>query len=111
MMEHIDLAPEGLVERIPPTGGARVRVVSVEEAVAITECRMARSRRPVIRSRWAGRRSSRRARRRRPCWRSPSAAGKLQLRVERVAGCVCSIVVIHQEKWVHRQTRRSAVSE
>jgi len=35
----IDLAGEGLVERIP-NRGARVRVVSVEEAVAITECRM-----------------------------------------------------------------------
>jgi DNA-binding GntR family transcriptional regulator len=34
------LAAEGLVERIP-NRGARVRVVSVEEAVAITECRMA----------------------------------------------------------------------
>src|SRR6185312_9275646 len=35
----IDLTTEGLVERIP-NRGARVRVVSVEEAVAITECRM-----------------------------------------------------------------------
>jgi DNA-binding GntR family transcriptional regulator len=35
----IDLAAEGLVERIPYRG-ARVRVVSIEEAVAITECRM-----------------------------------------------------------------------
>lgn len=35
----IDLDREGLVERIPYRG-ARVRVVSVEEAVAITECRM-----------------------------------------------------------------------
>ena len=35
----IDLAGEGLVERIPHRG-ARVRVVSVAEAVAITECRM-----------------------------------------------------------------------
>ena len=35
----IDLAAEGLVERIPHRG-ARVRVVSTEEAVAITECRM-----------------------------------------------------------------------
>jgi DNA-binding GntR family transcriptional regulator len=35
----IDLTGEGLVERIP-NRGARVRVVSVEEAVAITECRM-----------------------------------------------------------------------
>jgi DNA-binding GntR family transcriptional regulator len=35
----IDLTSEGLVERIP-NRGARVRVVSVEEAVAITECRM-----------------------------------------------------------------------
>ena len=34
------LIAEGLVERIPHRG-ARVRVVSVEEAVAITECRMA----------------------------------------------------------------------
>ena len=33
------LAAEGLVERIP-NRGARVRVVSTEEAVAITECRM-----------------------------------------------------------------------
>ena len=33
------LAAEGRVERIP-NRGARVRVVSVEEAVAITECRM-----------------------------------------------------------------------
>jgi DNA-binding GntR family transcriptional regulator len=36
----IDLAAEGLVERVP-NRGARVRVVSTEEAVAITECRMA----------------------------------------------------------------------
>ncbi|OON80099.1 GntR family transcriptional regulator [Streptomyces tsukubensis] len=36
----IDLAGEGLVERIR-NRGSRVRVVSVEEAVAITECRMA----------------------------------------------------------------------
>lgn len=36
----IDLASEGLVERIR-NRGSRVRVVSVEEAVAITECRMA----------------------------------------------------------------------
>jgi DNA-binding GntR family transcriptional regulator len=35
----IDLAAEGLVERVP-NRGARVRVVSIEEAVAITECRM-----------------------------------------------------------------------
>lgn len=35
----IDLSAEGLVERIPHRG-ARVRVVSVAEAVAITECRM-----------------------------------------------------------------------
>lgn len=35
----IDLTGEGLVERIPYRG-ARVRVVSIEEAVAITECRM-----------------------------------------------------------------------
>ncbi|MER5478537.1 GntR family transcriptional regulator [Streptomyces sp. NPDC002734] len=35
----IDLAAEGLVERIR-NRGSRVRVVSVEEAVAITECRM-----------------------------------------------------------------------
>lgn len=35
----IDLEREGLVERIPYRG-ARVRVVSIEEAVAITECRM-----------------------------------------------------------------------
>ncbi|MER5223309.1 GntR family transcriptional regulator [Streptomyces flaveus] len=35
----IDLAGEGLVERIP-NRGSRVRVVTVEEAVAITECRM-----------------------------------------------------------------------
>jgi DNA-binding GntR family transcriptional regulator len=35
----IDLAADGLVERIP-NRGARVRVVTVEEAVAITECRM-----------------------------------------------------------------------
>ncbi|HVV24233.1 MAG TPA: GntR family transcriptional regulator [Pseudonocardiaceae bacterium] len=35
----IDLAAEGLVERIPYRG-ARVRVVTVDEAVAITECRM-----------------------------------------------------------------------
>jgi DNA-binding GntR family transcriptional regulator len=35
----IELASEGLVERIPHRG-ARVRVVSAEEAVAITECRM-----------------------------------------------------------------------
>jgi len=36
----IDLAAEGLVERVP-NRGARVRVVSLQEAVAITECRMA----------------------------------------------------------------------
>jgi DNA-binding GntR family transcriptional regulator len=36
----IDLEAQGLVERIR-NRGARVRVVSVEEAVAITECRMA----------------------------------------------------------------------
>lgn len=36
----IDLSAEGLVERVP-NRGARVRAVSVEEAVAITECRMA----------------------------------------------------------------------
>jgi DNA-binding GntR family transcriptional regulator len=35
----IDLSAEGLVERIP-NRGARVRVVTVAEAVAITECRM-----------------------------------------------------------------------
>ncbi|GAA2611943.1 GntR family transcriptional regulator [Actinomadura fulvescens] len=35
-----DLAAEGLVERVP-NKGARVRVVSVAEAVEITECRMA----------------------------------------------------------------------
>jgi DNA-binding GntR family transcriptional regulator len=36
----IDLTTDGLVERIP-NKGARVRVVSTEEAVAIVECRMA----------------------------------------------------------------------
>ncbi len=36
----LDLTSEGLVERIP-NRGARVRIVSPEEAVAITECRMA----------------------------------------------------------------------
>src|SRR6201996_5946240 len=36
----LDLAAEGLVERIP-NRGARVRVVTTAEAVAITECRMA----------------------------------------------------------------------
>ncbi len=35
-----DLAAEGLVERIP-NRGARVRIVTIGEAVAITECRMA----------------------------------------------------------------------
>src|SRR5712671_6801358 len=35
-----DLAAEGLVERIP-NRGARVRTISVDEAVAVTECRMA----------------------------------------------------------------------
>jgi DNA-binding GntR family transcriptional regulator len=35
----IDLSADGIVERIP-NRGARVRVVSVAEAVAITECRM-----------------------------------------------------------------------
>jgi DNA-binding GntR family transcriptional regulator len=35
----IDLTAEGLVERIPYRG-ARVRVVTVDEAIAITECRM-----------------------------------------------------------------------
>jgi DNA-binding GntR family transcriptional regulator len=34
-----DLTAEGLVERIP-NRGARVRVISLDEAVAITECRM-----------------------------------------------------------------------
>jgi DNA-binding GntR family transcriptional regulator len=36
----LDLTAEGLVERIP-NRGARVRTVTTEEAVAITECRMA----------------------------------------------------------------------
>jgi DNA-binding GntR family transcriptional regulator len=36
----IDLTAEGLVERVP-NRGARVRVVSLDEAIAITECRMA----------------------------------------------------------------------
>ena len=36
----IDLTAEDLVERIP-NRGARVRVISCDEAVAITECRMA----------------------------------------------------------------------
>jgi DNA-binding GntR family transcriptional regulator len=36
----LDLTAEGLVERVP-NRGARVRVVTTEEAVAITECRMA----------------------------------------------------------------------
>src|ERR1700760_1145819 len=36
----LDLTAEGLVERFP-NRGARVRVVTTEEAVAITECRMA----------------------------------------------------------------------
>jgi len=36
----LDLTAEGLVERIP-NRGARVRVVTTEEAVAISECRMA----------------------------------------------------------------------
>jgi DNA-binding GntR family transcriptional regulator len=36
----LDLTTEGLLERIP-NRGARVRVVSTEEAVALTECRMA----------------------------------------------------------------------
>src|ERR1700688_5153490 len=36
----LDLTTEGLVERIPHRG-ARGRAVSTEEAVAITECRMA----------------------------------------------------------------------
>src|ERR1700742_4529531 len=35
-----DLTAEGLVERIP-NRGARVRTISVDEAIAITECRMA----------------------------------------------------------------------
>jgi DNA-binding GntR family transcriptional regulator len=35
-----DLVTEGLVERIP-NRGARVRVITIGEAVAITECRMA----------------------------------------------------------------------
>lgn len=35
----IDLTGEGLVERIPHRG-ARVRVVTIEEAIEITECRM-----------------------------------------------------------------------
>jgi DNA-binding GntR family transcriptional regulator len=36
----IDLTADGLVERIP-NRGARVRVITQDEAVAITECRMA----------------------------------------------------------------------
>jgi DNA-binding GntR family transcriptional regulator len=36
----LDLTAEGLVERIP-NRGARVRVVTTDEAVAITECRLA----------------------------------------------------------------------
>jgi DNA-binding GntR family transcriptional regulator len=36
----LDLTAEGLVERVP-NRGARVRVVTTQEAVAITECRMA----------------------------------------------------------------------
>ena len=36
----LELTAEGLLERVP-NRGARVRVVSVEEAVQITECRMA----------------------------------------------------------------------
>ena len=36
----IDLTATGLVERIP-NRGARVRVITLDEAVAITECRMA----------------------------------------------------------------------
>jgi DNA-binding GntR family transcriptional regulator len=36
----MELTAEGLVERVP-NKGARVRVVTAEEAVAITECRMA----------------------------------------------------------------------
>lgn len=35
----VELTAEGLVERIP-NRGARIRVVSLDEAVAITECRM-----------------------------------------------------------------------
>ena len=35
-----DLAAEGLVERIP-NRGARVRAITLDEAIAITECRMA----------------------------------------------------------------------
>jgi len=35
-----DLTAEGLVERIP-NRGARVRTITIDEAVAITECRMA----------------------------------------------------------------------
>ena len=35
-----DLTAEGLVERVP-NRGARVRAITLEEAVAITECRMA----------------------------------------------------------------------
>src|SRR5260370_414882 len=35
-----DLTAEGLVERIP-NRGARVRAITADEAVAITECRMA----------------------------------------------------------------------
>jgi len=38
--ELFDLTAEGLVERIP-NRGARVRVITLDEAVAITECRMA----------------------------------------------------------------------
>jgi DNA-binding GntR family transcriptional regulator len=35
-----DLAAEGLVERVP-NRGARVRAITLDEAIAITECRMA----------------------------------------------------------------------
>ena len=37
--------------------------------------------------------------------------GQLQLGLERSPRWRCSIEVIHQEKWVARHTRRSAVSE
>ena len=66
---------------------------------------------PAARSRSGGRRSSPRDPPRRPPSGHPPQLGQLQLLVERRRRRRCSIEVIHQEKCVHRQTRRRASSE